>query len=72
MVNGLCGLFDFNKDNDKSKPDGTVTSNTQEFGDSWNAGNELCKARMCPKHVLTKAKDICESFKYVFSNTFFS
>ncbi|KAJ8007728.1 hypothetical protein DPEC_G00097200 [Dallia pectoralis] len=34
-VRGLCGNYDGNSRNEYTKPDGTVTRNLDEFGDSW-------------------------------------
>lgn len=34
-VLGLCGNYDGNNRNEYTKPDGTVTRNLNEFGDSW-------------------------------------
>lgn len=34
-VLGLCGNYDGRTSNEYTKPDGTVTRNLNEFGDSW-------------------------------------
>ncbi len=63
MIDGLCGYFDFNMKNDKSKPDGTVVTSTQEFGDSWKQSNQTCKTKICPTDMQKKATEICNTFK---------
>lgn len=64
MVDGLCGYFDFNIDNDKSKPDGMVVLSSQEFGDSWNSSSDICDVKSCPKEVQMKGVEICGVFRY--------
>lgn len=60
-VDGLCGYYSGNPEDDKRKPDGTVAKNTMEFGDSWarDARKESCEAKVCPAHVQKKAWEIC-------------
>ena len=59
----MCGFFDLVAENDKRKPNGELASSTQEFGDAWQMGNGICEAKVCPKHVQTKASDICGVFR---------
>lgn len=35
QVDGLCGFFDGNLNNDRQKPDGTEARGTLDFGNSW-------------------------------------
>lgn len=63
MIDGLCGLFDFNIDNDKSKPDGSQVVSSQEFGDSWNSSTEYCEIKACQKDIQIKAMEICGVFR---------
>ena len=34
-MDGLCGFYTGTQTDDKSKPDGNMAVNTQEYGDSW-------------------------------------
>lgn len=64
MIDGLCGYFDFNVKNDKTKSDGKITVNTEDFGNSWKYGNDSCKTKTCLKDIQIKDKEICQIFKY--------
>jgi len=36
-VGGLCGNYDGNKRNEYTKPDGSLTRNLNDFGQSWRS-----------------------------------
>ncbi|XP_030749920.1 hemocytin [Sitophilus oryzae] len=65
-VDGLCGYFNDDPDDDKRKPDGTLARTTAEFGDSWILDKEQpewCEAKACPLHIQNQAWDICTKVK---------
>ncbi|XP_051569103.1 IgGFc-binding protein-like [Myxocyprinus asiaticus] len=39
-VLGLCGNYDGSSNNEYTKPDGTITRNLKEFGDSWRVNDK--------------------------------
>ncbi|XP_039283049.1 LOW QUALITY PROTEIN: hemocytin [Nilaparvata lugens] len=61
-VNGLCGLFDDDKENDRQKPDRTFAHSTIEFGDSWG-NTESCETKVCPIEIQNKAWEMCMNVK---------
>ncbi|KAK6323422.1 hypothetical protein J4Q44_G00057610 [Coregonus suidteri] len=60
-VRGLCGNYDGSSKNEYMKPDGTVTRNLDEFGESWRVtdrqGAELVTADL-PKMVHLHRRDV--------------
>lgn len=64
-VDGLCGYYNDNPDDDKRKPDGTPGRTTVEFGDSWAVGDQslICETKACPMHIQNKAWDMCNQVK---------
>lgn len=44
-VLGLCGNYDGNNRNEYTKPDGTVTRDLNEFGDSWRVTDRQADLR---------------------------
>lgn len=65
-VDGLCGFFNDNPEDDKRKPDGSLAKTTVEFGDSWALSNDqttICKAKTCPLHIQNKAWEMCNKVK---------
>ncbi|KAK2913695.1 hypothetical protein Q8A67_002094 [Cirrhinus molitorella] len=44
-VLGLCGNYDGNKKNEYTKPDGTLTRNLNDFGDSWRVNDRQAGVR---------------------------
>lgn len=61
QVDGLCGFFDGEKDNDRQKPNGRQARTNAEFGDSW--GTNDCETRVCPIHVQNLAWQQCNTIK---------
>ncbi|RZF42331.1 hypothetical protein LSTR_LSTR016166 [Laodelphax striatellus] len=61
-VNGLCGLYDGDKENDRQKPDRTFAHSTIEFGDSWG-NSESCETKVCPIEIQNKAWEMCMNVK---------
>lgn len=65
-VDGLCGYFNDNSDDDKRKPDGTFAKSTLEFAESWALANDqpaICEATACPVHIQNKAWEMCNKVK---------
>lgn len=65
-VDGLCGYFSDNPDDDKKKPDGSLAKSTADFGDSWALANDqpaICEDKSCPIHIQNKAWEICNKVK---------
>ncbi|XP_044006095.1 hemocytin [Aphidius gifuensis] len=61
-VDGLCGFFDGNPDNDRQMPDGKQAKTSQDFGNSWIMdGSAECQAPkiLCSREVYDHAKEIC-------------
>ncbi|KAI4900182.1 hypothetical protein NFI96_023906, partial [Prochilodus magdalenae] len=44
QVLGLCGNYDRRSSNEYTKPDGSITRNLNEFGDSWKVTDKQLKA----------------------------
>lgn len=65
LIDGLCGHFDFDAKNDKMKPDGSITSFTEEFGNSWKYGNETCGMMVCPEEVQKRGREFCQALRLV-------
>lgn len=65
-VDGLCGYFNDNPDDDKRKPNGNPARTTVEFGDSWALPNDqpaVCEAKVCPLNIQNKAWEVCNRVK---------
>uniref|UniRef100_A0AAR5PSZ2 F5/8 type C domain-containing protein n=1 Tax=Dendroctonus ponderosae TaxID=77166 RepID=A0AAR5PSZ2_DENPD len=65
-VDGLCGYFNNNPEDDKRKPDGSQARTTADFGNSWALDKEQpvwCESRACPIHIQNKAWEICNKVK---------
>ncbi|KAJ3643777.1 hypothetical protein Zmor_026489 [Zophobas morio] len=62
QVDGLCGYFNENPDDDKRKPNGAVARTTVDFGDSWAYSDKshICEPQVCPHDAQNKAWDICQ------------
>jgi len=64
-VNGLCGRFNGNSTDDKSKPDGSNTVRTEDFLNSWKVPDSqvTCAEQACSvKHQAT-AERVCREIK---------
>ncbi|KAK9502170.1 hypothetical protein O3M35_012753 [Rhynocoris fuscipes] len=59
-VDGLCGLFDNNIGNDKTKPDRELAKTTVEFGDSWKETGAICETVVCPTQIQKDAWKLCK------------
>lgn len=64
-IDGLCGFFDNNPNNDKLKRDGLISTSTPEFGNSWADSDKQCEAKICPMHVQKAALEACNVFRFV-------
>lgn len=65
-VDGLCGFFNDDAEDDKRKPDGTKARTTAEFGDSWALANDqpaICEAKSCTTQQQDKAWAMCNKVK---------
>nr|XP_023019258.1 hemocytin-like [Leptinotarsa decemlineata] len=65
-VDGLCGYFNDQPEDDKRKPDGSIARTSVEFGDSWALSDDqpdICEARVCPIHLQNKAWEMCNKVK---------
>ncbi|XP_073969601.1 hemolectin isoform X3 [Rhodnius prolixus] len=60
-VDGLCGFFDNNMANDKTKENGQLAKTTVEFGDSWMQPGAFCETVVCPTNVQKEAWKMCKA-----------
>ncbi|XP_072039793.1 zonadhesin-like [Amphiura filiformis] len=59
FVHGLCGLLSGTQSDDLTTPDGTIVTDTNEFGNSWENGTVSCTN---PCTAETCEVDTCETF----------
>ncbi|XP_063043702.1 zonadhesin, like [Engraulis encrasicolus] len=63
LVRGLCGNYDGRSNNEYMKPDGTLTRNLDEFGDSWRVSDragERVHMSDLPERVHLHRRDVRE------------
>ncbi|KAK7066926.1 hypothetical protein SK128_023902 [Halocaridina rubra] len=58
-VDGLCGLFNKDPKDDKTKPDGKLATSTAEFGKSWLFDGDSCEAIKCSSEHTSEAFQMC-------------
>lgn len=66
QIDGICGFYNEDLDDDKRKPDGSISTSLNEFSDSWSLDeNDLsnCVPFTCPKNLEEKAIKICNLAK---------
>ncbi|KAJ8038778.1 IgGFc-binding protein [Holothuria leucospilota] len=66
MTCGLCGTFDGNPNNDFTYPNGSLTTNPIDFGNSWEIGDTMCTPDPGPfdpcsenANISIAAQDLC-------------
>ena len=66
QIDGLCGLYNNDISDDKQKPDGSISSSTLDFGDSWYLNENdtvVCTTQTCSKTWEATASKICNLAK---------
>ncbi|XP_030375562.1 hemocytin [Scaptodrosophila lebanonensis] len=66
-VDGMCGYYNGNPSDDKRGPNGTVLTNTEQFGDSWydkKVPKEQCGDQKCPLDLQKRALALCNTIKH--------
>ncbi|KAF2353937.1 Trypsin Inhibitor-like cysteine rich domain, partial [Trinorchestia longiramus] len=61
QVDGLCGFYTGDPSDDKTKPDGSPATNTEEYGDSWTLGEDKCEETRCDPDITAAAFQFCNS-----------
>lgn len=68
QVDGLCGFFSGDKDDDRQKPDGSSARSNDDFGVSWTVPNsDECETTKCEPTVQQVAYEVCTSIRFVMS-----
>lgn len=65
-VDGLCGFFNGDTNDDKRMPNGVQSTSTTEFGDSWyieQISKENCKPHACPINLQEAAWEMCNAIR---------
>jgi von Willebrand factor len=65
-VDGLCGFFNNDKNDDKRTPEGKIAPSTVEFGNSWSVNQvnpEECEPQVCPRQLQDAAWKMCNLVK---------
>ncbi|KAA0190906.1 hypothetical protein HAZT_HAZT005299 [Hyalella azteca] len=60
-VDGLCGFYTGQPGDDKTKPDGSLATTTDEYGDSWAIGDRDCEGRKCSPETTASAFQLCNA-----------
>ncbi|XP_071530009.1 uncharacterized protein [Panulirus ornatus] len=64
QVDGLCGFYTGESSDDKTKPDGALTTSIKEYGDSWAMEGDVCEEKpKCTPNVTSTAFDLCTSLQ---------
>ena len=62
-VDSLCGFYNRDVYDDKRTPSGQLAASTQQFGDSWSTGPDVCQVTDCPIQVQKLAWEKCSFLK---------
>ncbi|KAK6627245.1 hypothetical protein RUM44_009722 [Polyplax serrata] len=63
-LNGLCGLYNGNPQDDKTLPQGKLSKTTADFGNSWfNVGAKACLEPVCSLDKQNIALEICSTLR---------
>nr|XP_045582100.1 uncharacterized protein LOC123745535 [Procambarus clarkii] len=63
-VDGLCGFYTGDSNDDKTKPDGKLATSIKEYGQSWNLANEECEEKpKCTSEITVKAFELCNTIQ---------
>ena len=65
QVDGLCGFYTGTQSDDKSKPDGSMASNSEEYGDSWALEGDDCEETKCSPETAAAAFQLCNTIEWV-------
>ena len=59
-VDGLCGFYNGDPKDDKTKPDGKLATSTTDYGKSWSTDGDSCEPPKCSSSETSKAFQLCD------------